>query len=94
VNKLDNTIDNLRDILFSTIRRLGQADLKNLKDEVMRANAIANAAQVIVNSATVECQFMALTKSKGTGFIPIGESAHDDDDEKPVRGTLTKMSHL
>lgn len=41
--------------------------------EIQRAKAIAEVAQVIVNSAKVENDYIGLTKSKGSGFIEKAE---------------------
>ena len=71
---LDNTIENLRELLFTQIRRLNTADLKNLGDEIKRANATSHAAQTIINSAAIECEYMRLTGSMGSGFIPVVEN--------------------
>jgi hypothetical protein len=61
-----NKIEDLRNHLFETLEAL-RDDEKPM--EIGRAKAIAGVAQVIVNSAKVENDFIALTKSKGTGFI-------------------------
>lgn len=60
-----NKIDNLRDHLFETIELLKEGDI-----EIEKAQAIADIAQVIVNSAKVEVDFMKISSSTGTGFIP------------------------
>jgi hypothetical protein len=61
-----NKIEDLRNHLFATLEAL--SDEKNPMD-IDRAKAIAGVAQVIVNSAKVENEFINLTDSKGTGFI-------------------------
>lgn len=65
---MKNKIQDLRDHLFATIEAMQD------KDEPMpidRAKAIADVAQVIVNSAKVEVEFMKATGAvQGTGFIP------------------------
>jgi len=60
-----NKIDNLRDHLFETIELLKDGDI-----DLDKAKAIADIAQVIVNSAKVEVDFMKVSSSTGTGFIP------------------------
>ena len=63
-----NKIEDLRNHLFETLEKL------NDKDEPMeldRAKTIADVAQVIVNSAKVEVDFIKATgRDIGTGFIP------------------------
>lgn len=63
---MKNKIEDLRNHLFSTLEALQDKDSPM---DVNRALAIAEVAQVIVNSAKVECAHMALTDEKGTGFI-------------------------
>lgn len=60
----------LRQQLFASINRLatGQSDPK----EIERAKAIADTAQVIINSAKVEVDFVKAAGGKGgSGFIPL-----------------------
>jgi hypothetical protein len=62
-----NKIDDLRNHLFATLEAL-QDDEKPM--EVDRAKAIADVAQVIVNSAKIEVDFLKATGARsGTGFI-------------------------
>lgn len=63
---MKNKIDDLRNHLFETLEALRDSDNPM---EVERAKAIASVAQVIVNSAKAENQFIDLTGSPGTGFI-------------------------
>lgn len=63
-----NKIEDLRDHLFVTIEKL-------LDDEdpmdILRAKAVSNAAQAIINSAKVEVDFLRVTGGiDGSGFIP------------------------
>ena len=63
---MKNKIEDLRNHLFVTIESLLD------KDEPMdieRAKAVAEVAQVIVNSAKVEVDFIAKTGAVGSGFI-------------------------
>lgn len=60
-----NNIDDLRAHLFDA--------MKSLKDgtmDVERAKAMAETAQVIINSAKVEVDFLRVNGGVGTGFIP------------------------
>jgi len=62
-----NTIAELRAHLFKTL------DMLNDKDKPMdieRAKVVGEVAQVIINSAKAEVEFMKVTGAKGTGFIP------------------------
>jgi len=61
-----NKIEDLRNHLFETIEDLRD---KERPMDIERAKAIAGVAQVIVNSAKVENEFIDLTNSPGTGFI-------------------------
>ena len=67
-----NKIEDLRDHLFATLEALQD------KDEPMeldRAKTIADVAQVIVNSAKIEVDFLKATgkQASATGFIPEGK---------------------
>ncbi len=64
---MKNKIVDLRDHLFETIEALKDKDHPM---DIQRAKAIANAAQVIVNSVKVENEFLKLTGGKGSGFVP------------------------
>jgi hypothetical protein len=62
-----NNITAVRDVLFDTLRGLGN------KDEPMdidRAKAINEVAQTIINSAKVEVDALRVIGGTGTGFIP------------------------
>jgi hypothetical protein len=60
-------ISDLREHLFATLEDL--RDKENPMD-IQRAKAIAEVAQVIVDSAKAENDFMKITGSKGSEFIP------------------------
>jgi hypothetical protein len=78
---MKNKIEDLRNHLFETIEALKDSDKPMPLD---RAKAIADVAQVIINSAKVEVDFMrAVDASKGTGFIP-------QDEHVPQRPRLIK----
>ena len=63
-----NKIEDLRDHLFETIEMLKDGDM-----EIDKAKAITNVAQVIVNSAKTEVDFMKVVGGigNGSGFIPL-----------------------
>lgn len=64
---MKNKIEDLRNILFETLDDLRD---KEKPMDIKRAKAIAGVAQVIVDSAKAENDFIRLTGSKGSGFIP------------------------
>ena len=64
-----NKIEDLRDALFATLTDLRD---KEKPMDIDRAKTIADVAQVVINSAKIEVDFMRMRGdgSKGTGFIP------------------------
>ena len=63
-----NKIEDLRNHLFATLEAL--QDEENPMD-IERAKTISDVAQVIVNSAKIEVDYIkALGRTEGTGFIP------------------------
>jgi hypothetical protein len=60
------TIDALRTQLFATLEALNDKDKPM---DIDRAKAVAEVAQVIINSAKVEVEHLKVTGGKGTGFI-------------------------
>lgn len=70
-----NKISDLRDHLFEVIEQLKDRDQPMDLD---RARAVADVAQVIVNSAKVEVEHMKVTGADGTGFIPESRAALAD----------------
>ena len=65
-----NKIEDLRDHLFEIIEMLKEGDM-----ELEKAKAIADIAQVIVNSAKVEVDFIKVVHGNGSGFIPLDKRA-------------------
>jgi hypothetical protein len=65
-----NKIEDLRDHLFEIIEMLKEGDM-----ELDKAKAIAEIAQVIVNSAKVEVDFIKVVHGNGSGFIPLDKRA-------------------
>lgn len=64
-----NKIEDLRNHLFETIEMLKDGDM-----EIDKAKAISEVAQVIINSAKVEVQFLKeMGSNKHTGFIQLEE---------------------
>lgn len=75
---MKNKLPDLRNHLFATIEALLDPDKPM---DLERAKTVADVAQVVVNSAKVECDFIKVVGEitgadiTGTGFIPIeGES--------------------
>jgi len=77
---MKNKVEDLRNHLFEVIEKLKDDDI-----DVARAKVIAETAQVIVNSAKVECEHMRLTGSAGSGFIPV---------DKPTVGADTNVRRM
>lgn len=86
---MKNKIDNLRDHLFATLEELRDKDKPM---EIARAKAIADVAQVIINSATVEVKHMQLTGAQGSGFIP--EALPDRSGKTPSPEPATRVHRL
>lgn len=64
---MKNKMEDLRNHLFVTLESLLD---KEKPLEIDRAAAIAKTAQVIVNSAKVEVDYLKIAGGRGTGFIP------------------------
>ncbi len=69
-----NSIGELRNALFDTIRDLRKAEAPM---EVDRGRAIAEVAQTVINSVKAETDFLRATGgTKGSGFIPLEETTN------------------
>jgi hypothetical protein len=72
---MKNKIEDLRDHLFATLEGLADAEKPMALD---RAEAIAKVAQVVVNAAKVEVDFLRvvdkLGPTIGTGFITVKDT--------------------
>lgn len=81
-----NDITELRDILFDTIRQLKDKENPLPLD---RAKMVGELSQVVINSAKVELEHARLTKTAGTGFIPLSAPllAESHRDSKPDPST-------
>ena len=71
---MKNKIEDLRNHLFATLEALQDKD--NPMD-LDRAKAIANVAQVVVDSARVECDAMKITGARDSKFMPAPEGTPD-----------------
>lgn len=66
---MKNKIEDLRNHLFETIEKVKDGDMP-----LDRARVVADLAQVVINSAKAEADFIkAIGGSKGSGFIVEGE---------------------
>ena len=64
---MKNKISDLRNHLFQVLEELNDPDSNY---DIAKAKAIADVAQVIINSAKIENDFIKITgASHGTGFI-------------------------
>lgn len=63
---MSNDINALRSVLFDTMNALSN---KESPMDLDRAKAIADVAQVVINSAKVEVEFMRLTGAQASNFI-------------------------
>jgi len=65
---MKNKIEDLRNHLFATLEALQDEESPM---DIDRAKAVADVAQVIVNSAKIEVDYLRATgREQGTGFIP------------------------
>lgn len=74
-----NKIEDLRNHLFEQLERLADDEgMKNpikLERELKRAQAISEVAQVIVNTAKAETDYLRVTgKNSETEFIPLDKA--------------------
>lgn len=64
--EMKNKIQDLRDHLFETIEKLKDGEI-----DLDKAKAIAEIAQVVVNSAKVEVDFLRAVGNKESYFFPV-----------------------
>ena len=82
---MKNKIEDLRDHLFATIEAL--QDDENPMD-IDRAKAVADVAQVLINSAKAETDFLrAVGATRGSGFIPSSPRVP----EHPIERNAAKL---
>lgn len=63
-----NKITDLRNHLFEQLERLSDEDV-DLEKEIKRANAVAQIAREVINSAKVEVDFQKVVGGIGSDFI-------------------------
>jgi len=72
---MKNKIEDVRNHLFATLEGLLDADEPM---DIARAKAVADVAQVIINSAKVESDYLkVINATGGTGFIPAVRELED-----------------
>lgn len=87
---MENTIEDLRGYLFDTIKALKDPDKPM---ELERAKAIANLAQVVINTAKVEVDYLRIQgNGKGTGFIPEKQIEQQPGTPRLVQGAAQSKS--
>jgi len=64
-------IVSLRNHLFEQLNRLADAPKEDLELEVSRAASIVQVSESIIKTAEVENSFIAITKTIGSGFVPV-----------------------
>lgn len=65
---MENKIEDLRGILFDTLRDLRD---KEKPMDIERAKAIAEVSREVIASAKVEVEHMKIAGGKGSGFIAV-----------------------
>lgn len=74
-------ITDLREHLFATLEDLRDPEKPM---DLERAKAIADVAQVVINSAKVEVEFCKVTgQVQGSGFIPIAKVEEPEKEALP-----------
>lgn len=64
-------IVSLRNHLFDALNRIADATEDQIDVEINKAAAIVQVSETIIKTAEVENQFIAITKSIGSGFVPV-----------------------
>lgn len=78
----NNTIDDLRSILFDTMRGLKAGTI-----EIEKAKAISDTAQVIVNTAKTEIAYLQATGGGSSRFLGAATS----EDKPPAGDTVEQL---
>lgn len=77
---MKNKIEDLRNLLFAQLEKLADTPAEELDTEIERSVNMVHIAEVIVDSARAENEFLIITKGTGSGFIPVNA----DDDKKKL----------
>jgi hypothetical protein len=65
----NNQITEMRSFMFDQMRRLNDPQC-DIEKEIKRTEAMVNVSKTLIDSAKVEVDFIRVTNSAGTGFIP------------------------
>lgn len=80
---MKNKLEDLRNHLFATLEALGDQEKPM---DIERARAIADVAQVVINSAKVEVDYLKLYdgRIKGSDFLPNEVSPQVGGPQRPA----------
>lgn len=67
---MKNRIEDLRNHLFAQLEKLSDCEDKDLDKEIQRSQSMINIAEVLIDSARAENDFLEITGGNGSGFIP------------------------
>jgi hypothetical protein len=68
-NNNQNQITEMRSFMFDQMRRLNDPNC-DIDKEIKRTEAMVTVGKTLIESAKVEVDFIKVTNSVGTGFIP------------------------
>lgn len=68
-NNNQNQITEMRSFMFDQMKRLNDPNC-DIDKEIKRTEAMVNVGKTLIESAKVEVDFIKITNSVGTGFIP------------------------
>ena len=84
--KNNGQISDMRDILFNQLQKLADPNI-NVEKEALRTESMVAVCNTMVASAKVEVDFMKLTGSAGSGFIPISAPMQPGNDKLLTDGS-------
>jgi hypothetical protein len=82
---MNNTIQDLRETLFATLRGLNDGTI-----DIERARAVGDISQTIINTGKLEVEFLRQTGRGGTGFVPQLEEPAGAAERKTLTGVVSK----
>jgi hypothetical protein len=89
---MSHTINDLRSHLFATLEALRDPDKPM---DIDRAKAVADVAQVVINSAKVEVEHMKVSgAASGSSFIALPDKDKPGTIVDKAKGTVTTVSIL
>lgn len=68
-NNNQNQITEMRSFMFDQMKRLNDPNC-DIDKEIKRTEAMVTVGKTLIESAKVEVDFIKVTNSAGTGFIP------------------------